>query len=68
MTAVYGYNFCNGARKSFVLLTKNAARALVLDKVADFILFIGKVLVVVIVTAVTFLLFSNQVTSALGKL
>ena len=61
MTAIYGYNFCTGARKSFVLLTKNAVRAVVLDKVADFVLFIGKLLVVVIVASVTYLLFSNQV-------
>ena len=67
MTAIYGYNFCTGARKSFMLITKNAARAFVLDKVADFVLFIGKVLIVAIVSAITFFLFSNQVTSALGK-
>ena len=65
MTAIYGYNFCTGARKSFVLLTENAVRAVVLDKVADFVLFIGKLLVVVIVASVTYLLFSNQVTTAL---
>jgi len=65
MTAIYGYNFCSGARKSFMLITKNAARAFVLDKVADFVLFIGKVLIVAIVSAITFFLFSNQVTSAL---
>ena len=50
-----------------MLITKNAARAFVLDKVADFVLFIGKVLIVAIVSAITFFLFSNQVTSALGK-
>ena len=66
MTAIYGYNFCSGARKSFTLLTKNAARAVVLDKVTDFVLFMGKVLVVVIVSAATFALFSNRVTTALG--
>jgi len=48
-----------------MLITKNAARAFVLDKVADFVLFIGKVLIVAIVSAITFFLFSNQVTSAL---
>ena len=46
-------------------LTKNAARAAVLDKVADLVLFLGKVLIVVIVSAVTFALFSNTVTTAL---
>ena len=67
MTAIYGYNFCNGARKSFTLLAKNAVRAVVLDKVADFVLFMGKLLVVIIVTAATFALFSNKVTDSLGK-
>ena len=67
MTAIYGYNFCSGARKSFTLLAKNAVRAVVLDKVADFVLFMGKLLVVIIVTAATFALFSNQVTSTLGE-
>ena len=68
MTAIYGYNFCTGARKSFTLLANNAVRAVVLDKVADFVLFMGKLLVVIIVTAATFALFSNQVTSTLGKI
>ena len=67
MTAIYGYNFCSGARKSFTLLAKNAVRAVVLDKVADFVLFMGKLLVVIIVTAATFALFSNKVTDSLGK-
>ena len=67
MTAIYGYNFCSGARKSFTLLAKNAVRAVVLDKVADFVLFMGKLLVVIIVTAATFALFSSHVTSTLGN-
>ena len=65
MTAVYGYNFCRGAKKSFTLLASNAARALVLDKVTDFILFLGKIIVVTIVAAVTFTLFSANVSTAL---
>ena len=67
MTAIYGYNFCTGAKKSFTLLAKNAVRAVVLDKVADFVLFMGKLLVVITVSAATFALFSNHVTSTLGK-
>ena len=65
MTAVYGYNFCRGAKKSFTLLASNAARALVLDKVTDFILFLGKIIVVTIVSAVSFSLFSTNVSTAL---
>ena len=65
MTAVYGYNFCKSGSKSFMLLTKNFVRAGTLDKVTDFILFIGKVIVVSIVALVTFSAFSNSETSPL---
>ena len=65
MTAVYGYNFCKAGSKSFVLLTKNFVRAGTLDQVTDFILFIGKVIVVSIVGLVTFSAFSNSDTSPL---
>ena len=49
MTAVYGYNFCSGARRSFMLLARNLARVSVLDKVTDFILLIGKIIVLSLV-------------------
>ena len=63
MTAVYGYSFCKSSRKSFSLLLKNFVRAGTLDKVTDFILFIGKLIVVSIVALVTFSAFSNSGTS-----
>ena len=65
MTAVYGYNFCKAGSKSFMLLTKNFVRAGTLDKVTDFILFIGKLIVVSIVALVTFSAFSNSDTNPL---
>ena len=34
MTAVYGNNFCSGARRSFALLSKNVVRTVVIDKVS----------------------------------
>ena len=65
MTSIYGYNFCTGARKSFVLLTENAARAVVLNKVTSFVLFIGKLCVLLIVSSVTYFLFSYRVMTDL---
>jgi len=65
MTAVYGHSFCSGARRSFSLLAQSSVRALVLDKVTDFILFIGKIIVVGLVSAATFAIFSSEVTSSL---
>ena len=49
ITAVYGNSFCGGARRAFDLLFRNIARVVVLDKVTDFILFIGKLMVVALV-------------------
>eukprot|EP00090_Calanus_glacialis_P041007 TRINITY_DN7188_c0_g1_i2.p1 TRINITY_DN7188_c0_g1~~TRINITY_DN7188_c0_g1_i2.p1 ORF type:complete len:720 (-),score=98.82 TRINITY_DN7188_c0_g1_i2:192-2351(-) len=66
MTAVYGHSFCSGARRSFSLLAQSTVRALVLDKVTDFILFIGKLIVVGLVSAATFATFSSEVTSSLN--
>ena len=43
MTAIYGYNFCAGAIKSFALIIANIARAAVLDQVTNLVLFMGKV-------------------------
>ena len=57
MTAVYGNSFCSGARRAFSLLARNMVRVVVLDKVTDFILFIGKLIVVSIVLAGSVLVF-----------
>ena len=43
--AVYGKNFCASAKNAFFLLMRNILRVAVLDKVTDFLLFIGKFLV-----------------------
>lgn len=40
--AVYGKNFCTSAKNAFFLIMRNILRVAVLDKVTDFLLFIGK--------------------------
>ncbi|XP_028395012.1 choline transporter-like protein 4 [Dendronephthya gigantea] len=40
--AIYGKNFCVSAKNAFFLLMRNVVRVVVLDKVTDFLLFIGK--------------------------
>jgi len=42
--AVYGKNFCWSAKEAFKLLMRNILRVAVVDKVTDFILFVGKLL------------------------
>ncbi|NWY73478.1 CTL2 protein, partial [Erithacus rubecula] len=46
MIAIYGTNFCSSARNAFFLLMRNIIRVAVLDKVTDFLFFLGKLLIV----------------------
>lgn len=43
--AIYGYPFCKAAKTAFQLLIRNALRVAVVDKVADFLLFLGKIMI-----------------------
>ncbi|KAM8824152.1 choline transporter-like protein 2 isoform 1-T2 [Synchiropus picturatus] len=61
MTAIYGKNFCTSARDAFFLLMRNIIRVAVLDKVTDFLLFLGKLLVVGLVGVFAFFFFSGRV-------
>lgn len=45
--AIYGYNFCKAAQKAFSLLTSNILRVAAINSVGTFVLFLGKVSVVV---------------------
>uniref|UniRef100_A0A8C5CMK2 Choline transporter-like protein n=1 Tax=Gadus morhua TaxID=8049 RepID=A0A8C5CMK2_GADMO len=49
MIAIYGKSFCPSAKDAFFLLMRNVIRVAVLDKVTDFLLFLGKLLIVGIV-------------------
>jgi len=60
ITASYGYNFCRSAREAFSLITRNMVRAVVLDKVTDFLMFLGKLVVVGSVTVLAFYVFSGK--------
>ncbi|CAG4925770.1 unnamed protein product [Colias eurytheme] len=45
MCAVHGKNFCKSAHDAFSLLMRNIVRVVILDKVADFIFFLSKLLI-----------------------
>uniref|UniRef100_A0A646QCM2 Choline transporter-like protein n=1 Tax=Hemiscolopendra marginata TaxID=943146 RepID=A0A646QCM2_9MYRI len=61
MISVYGKNFCVSAKNAFFLLMRNIARVVVLDKVTDFLLFIGKMTVVAGVGVLSFFYFNGQI-------
>ena len=60
MTAIYGYTFCKAGRESFGLLISNAVRAATLDRVTDFILFLGKIVIVTLVTVAAYFSLDNS--------
>nr|XP_053656194.1 choline transporter-like protein 4 isoform X2 [Cherax quadricarinatus] len=62
--AIYGKNFCVSAKNAFSLIMRNIARVVVLDKVTDFLLFIGKMVVVGIIGIASFFIFSGEVKPA----
>lgn len=45
MIAIYGKSFCPAAKDAFFLIFRNVVRAMVLDKVTDYVLFISKLVV-----------------------
>uniref|UniRef100_A0A3B3S1C2 Choline transporter-like protein n=1 Tax=Paramormyrops kingsleyae TaxID=1676925 RepID=A0A3B3S1C2_9TELE len=61
MVALYGKNFCTSARDAFFLLMRNVIRVAVLDKVTDFLLFLGKLLIVGAVGILSFFFFSGKI-------
>jgi len=61
MIAVYGKNFCTSAKKAFFLLMRNIVRVVVLDKITDFLLFVGKMCVVLGVGVGAFYFFTGKI-------
>uniref|UniRef100_A0A7N6F5Y8 Choline transporter-like protein n=1 Tax=Anabas testudineus TaxID=64144 RepID=A0A7N6F5Y8_ANATE len=63
MVAIYGKNFCTSAKDAFFLLMRNMIRVAVLDKVTDFLLFLGKLLIVGLVGESVLKAFENTAPS-----
>ncbi|KAF1384048.1 hypothetical protein PFLUV_G00138210 [Perca fluviatilis] len=61
MVAIYGKNFCSSAREAFFLLMRNVVRVAVLDRVTDFLLFLGKVLIAGGVGVAAFFFFTRKI-------
>nr|CAD7401037.1 unnamed protein product [Timema poppensis] len=68
MCAIHGKNFCRSAKDAFNLLMRNVVRVFVVDKVTDFLLFLGKLMITAGVVALAFFVFDGQVTIPETKL
>lgn len=60
MISVYGKNFCWSAKEAFKLLMRNIIRVAVIDKVTDFIIFVGKLIVTVGMGALAWAFFTDK--------
>ncbi|XP_035526816.1 choline transporter-like protein 5-B [Morone saxatilis] len=61
MVAIYGKNLCTSAREAFFLLMRNVVRVAVLDRVTDFLLFLGKILIAGGVGVIAFFFFTRKI-------
>merc|ERR1739848_49535 len=66
MTAVYGKNFCWSAKEAFTLLMRNILRVFILDNVCDFLLLLGKLVIVGSVGVLSFYFFSGKIGEELN--
>ncbi|XP_069121445.1 choline transporter-like protein 2 [Argopecten irradians] len=62
MTAVYGKNFCTAAKDAFFLIMRNVVRAVVLDKVTDYVLFLSKLMVTAAIGVGAYFWFQGKVS------
>lgn len=60
MCAITGRGFFSSASEAFGLITRNIIRVVVLDKVLDFLLFVGKFVLTFLLTAISFFVFSTK--------
>ncbi|CAL8107889.1 unnamed protein product [Calicophoron daubneyi] len=61
MIAIYGQSFCSAAHSAFYLLLRNAVRLVVVDKVTDLILLVGKLIVMALSGFVCFLYLEGHI-------
>ncbi|CAI5454560.1 unnamed protein product [Caenorhabditis angaria] len=60
MIAIYGKNFFTSAKDSFLLITRNIVRTVVVHKVAGILLFLGKAMITIGMGIVSYYYFSGK--------
>ncbi|XP_060079903.1 choline transporter-like protein 2, partial [Ylistrum balloti] len=61
IVAVYGKNFCSAAKDAFFLILRNVVRAVVLDKLTDYVLFLSKLVVTAAIGVGSYFWFQGKV-------
>merc|ERR1712156_619936 len=68
MCAIKNTNFCKSVKDAFNLLMRNLVRVVVLDSVVDFLLFLGKLVIVLITGVTSYMAFSGQILELRDKI
>ncbi|XP_018567705.1 choline transporter-like protein 1 [Anoplophora glabripennis] len=58
--AIYGYTFCEAGQQAFKLLSSNLLRVAAINSVGDFVLFLGKVVVVLVTVLIGIKILQNK--------
>ena len=61
ITAIYGTGFITSARRAFYLIVSNPLRLLVIDRVCDFLIFLGKLCITAGITIFAFFFFTHRI-------
>lgn len=61
MCAIHGKNFCASAKDAFNLLLRNCLRVLAVDKVTDWLFFISKVFIALLMSYGTYMFMQSEV-------
>jgi choline transporter-like protein 2/4/5 len=64
ITAIYGTGFFTSARRAFHLIVSNPLRLLVIDKVCDFLIFLGKLCITAGIGTLAFFFFTHRIAQA----
>lgn len=64
ITAIYGTGFFTSARRAFHLIVSNPVRLLVIDKVCDFLIFLGKLSITAGIGILAFFFFTHRIAQA----
>lgn len=62
VTAIYGTSFITSARRAFHIIVSNPLRLLVIDKVCDFLIFLGKVCITAGIGILSFFFFTGRIS------
>ena len=61
ITAVYSLNFCRAAAKAFKLITSNAIRLVVVDKISNFLLLLSNLAITSLIGILAFYFFTKRI-------